>query len=352
MRLAHPKGLLFVIGGGEDKEGDCTILAEFVRLAGGRRARLVVMTVATDSPDELGREYQKVFRRLGAQSVRIVDVSARSDASDKRRLAALEQATGVFFTGGDQLHVTSLIGGSEMDLLLHQLYERGVIIGGTSAGAAMMSNSMFVRGSGEENPRLESLQLGPGVEFLLGGMIDTHFSQRGRHGRLISAVAQYPHDLGIGIDENTALVVKDGVFEVIGEGAVTVIDAGALTYTNVPDLEREEGLALYNIVLHILPAGHRFSLSERQPIIEKHTRDEIATTRVRRVAKPKTPVAAKNGARKQGNGSARRGGSVSAKQNGNGSAKKGSAKKSASASTKKSARQGSKKSYYAAANND
>lgn len=333
MKLAHPKGLLFIIGGGEDKEGDCTILAEFVRLAGGERAQLVVMTVATDSPEELGGEYQKVFRRLGAESVRVVDVSARSDASDRRRLATLKQATGVFFTGGDQLHVTSLIGGSEMDLLLHQLYEDGVVIGGTSAGAAMMSNSMFVRGNGEENPRLENLQLGPGVEFLLGGMIDTHFSQRGRHGRLISAVAQYPHDLGIGIDENTALVVKDGVFEVIGKGAVTVIDAGSLTYTNVPDLERDEGLALYNIILHVLPAGHRFSLKERRPIIEEHARSEIETTRVRRVAKPKTPVAAKNG-----NGG---------KRSGN-----GSAGKNGNARAKKSVKQGSRKSFYAAANND
>jgi cyanophycinase len=323
MRLAHPKGLLFVIGGGEDKEGDCTILAEFVRLAGGDKARLVVMTVATDEPEEVGLEYQKTFRRLGAKSVRIVDVSARSDTLDKRRLAALKQATGIFFTGGDQLHVTSLIGGSEMDLLLHELYERGVIIGGTSAGAAMMSNSMFVRGPGEENPRLETLQLGPGVEFLLGGMIDTHFSQRGRHGRLIAAVAQYPHDLGIGIDENTALVVKDGVFEVIGKGAVTVIDAGGLTYTNVPDLEPDEGLALYNLKLHVLPAGHRFSLTERQPIIEKHSRAENETTRVRRVAKPKTVAAANNGAKKNGHGSA-----------------------------KKSAKKSPRKSYYAAANND
>ncbi len=323
MKLAHPKGLLFIIGGGEDKEGDCTILAEFVRLAGGRSARLVVMTVATDEPEQVGREYQQTFRRLGAKSVRVVDVSARSDSSDRKRLAALRQATGIFFTGGDQLHVTSLIGGSEMDLLLHQLYEQGVVIGGTSAGAAMMSNSMFVRGSGEENPRLENLQLGPGVEFVLGGMIDTHFSQRGRHGRLISAVAQYPHDLGIGIDENTALVVKDDIFEVIGEGAVTVIDAGGLTYTNVPDLEPDEGLALYNVKLHILPAGHRFSLSERQPIIEKHARTESGTTRVRRVAKPKTPTAANNGSKKNG-----------------------------SKSSKKSAKRSSRKSYYAAANSD
>jgi cyanophycinase len=324
MKLAHPKGLLFVIGGGEDKEGDCTILAEFVRFAGGNKARLVVMTVATDEPQEVGREYQKIFRRLGAKSVRVVDVSARADASDKKLLATMKQATGIFFTGGDQLHVTSLIGGSEMDLLLHELYEQGVVIGGTSAGAAMMANSMFVRGSGEENPRLENLQLGPGVEFMLGGMIDTHFSQRGRHGRLIAAVAQYPHDLGIGIDENTALVVKDGTFEVIGEGAVTVIDAGGLTYTNVPDLKKDEGLALYNLKLHVLPAGHRFSLSERQPIIESHTRAENETTRVRRVAQPKALAAANNGAKKNGHKS----------------------------SKKKSAKKSSRKSYYAAANRD
>jgi cyanophycinase len=323
MKLAHPKGLLFIIGGGEDKEGDCTILAEFVRLAGGRGARLIVMTVATDEPEEVGREYQRTFRRLGAKSVRVVDVSARSDSSDRKLLSALRQATGVFFTGGDQLHVTSLIGGSEMDLLLHELYEQGVVIGGTSAGAAMMSGSMFVRGNAEENPRLENLQLGPGVEFVLGGMIDTHFSQRGRHGRLISAVAQYPHDLGIGIDENTALVVKDDIFEVIGEGAVTVIDAGGLTYTNVPDLEPDEGLALYNVKLHILPAGHRFSLSERQPIIEKHAREQSGTTRVRRVAKPKTPAPTNNGSKKNGG-----------------------------KSSKKSAKRSSRKSYYAAANND
>ncbi|HKP73529.1 MAG TPA: cyanophycinase [Pyrinomonadaceae bacterium] len=325
MRLAKPKGLLFIVGGGEEKEGDCTILAEFIRLAGGKRARVVVMTVATDEPEEMGAEYRKVFKRLGAKNVTIVDVSSREDASAKKALAALEQATGVFFTGGDQLHVTSLIGGSEMDSLLHALYERGVIIAGTSAGAAMMSNSMFVRGSGEQNPRLESVQLGPGVEFLLGGVIDTHFSERGRHGRLISAVAHYPHDLGIGIDENTAIVVKDTVFEVIGEGAVTVIDAGELTYTNVPDLKEDEGLALYNVKLHILTAGHRFDMNKRQPIIERHSRKEIETTRVRRTAKP-TPAPATRRV---------------AKGNGGGDAKK---------TAKKSARKTAKKRFTVAAN--
>jgi cyanophycinase len=298
MRLAKPKGLLFVIGGNEDKEGDCTLLAEFVRMAGGDKSRIVVMTAATDLPEELGAEYSRVFRRLGAKSVNVVDVSAREDAGDPKLLAVLAQATGVFFTGGDQLHVTSLIGGSEMDLLLHELYKKGVVLAGTSAGAAMMSASMFVRGPSEENPRLENLQLGPGAEFLMGAIIDTHFSQRGRHGRLISAVAHYPHALGLGIDEDTALVAKDGIFEVIGRGAVTVIDGGKLTYTNVPDIRENEALALYNIQLHILTAGHRFDMRERLPIIEKHSRKEIGSMRARRTGKPRTASAAKKSLKK------------------------------------------------------
>ena len=119
MRLAKPKGLLFIIGGGEDREGDCSVLAEFVRLAGGKKARIVVMTAATDLPEELGGEYRRVFRRLGAKSADIVDVSTREDANNPKSLAAPEQATGVFFTGCDQLHITSLIGESETDLLFH-----------------------------------------------------------------------------------------------------------------------------------------------------------------------------------------------------------------------------------------
>jgi cyanophycinase len=306
MRLAKPRGLLFAIGGGEDKEDDCTILTEFVRMAGGEKSRIVVMTAATDEPEEAGAEYLRVFKRLGAKSVEVVDVSTRQDTSNPELLGMLEQATGVFFTGGDQLHVTSLIGGSEMDLLLHKVYKKGVVIAGTSAGAAMMSSSMFVRGPSEENPRLENLQLGPGADFLMGAVIDTHFSQRGRHGRLISAVAHYPHALGLGIDEDTALVAKDGIFEVIGRGAVTVIDAGELTYTNVPDLRENEGLALYNIKLHVLTAGHRFNMHERQPVIEEHTRKEIGSTRARRTGKPKTPSATKKSSKKTDRKSSRR----------------------------------------------
>jgi cyanophycinase len=130
-----------------------------------------------------------------------------------------------------------------------------------------MSNSMIVGGGGEENPRVEAVRIGPGMDLLVGAMIDTHFSQRGRHGRLLTAVAHYPQDLGLGIDENTALVVNKNEFEVIGEGAVTVIDAGAMSYTNLPYADECGGLALYGVTIHVLPAGYKFDLANRKPIV-------------------------------------------------------------------------------------
>jgi cyanophycinase len=257
MGLIEARGRLVAVGGAEDKEGDCVILKEFVRLAKGAKARVVVMTVATDHPAEVGREYKNVFRRLGVDDTEVVDVSAREDASAPGALEQIRRATALYFTGGDQLHITSLMGGTEMQKLIH----------GTSAGAAMMSNSMIIGGGGEENPRVEAVRIGPGMDLLVGAMIDTHFSQRGRHGRLLTAVAHYPQDLGLGIDENTALVVNKTEFEVIGAGAVTVIDAGAMSYTNLPYADECEGLALYGVGVHVLPAGYKFDLAGRAPVV-------------------------------------------------------------------------------------
>lgn len=267
MGLSEARGRLVAVGGAEDKEGDCVILKEFVRLSKGAKARVVVMTVATDHPAEVGREYRNVFRRLGVDDTEVVDVSAREDASAPEALEKIRQATALYFTGGDQLHITSLMGGTEMQKLIHQRHAKGLVIGGTSAGAAMMSNSMIIGGGGEENPRVEAVRIGPGMDLLVGAMIDTHFSQRGRHGRLLTAVAHYPQDLGLGIDENTALVVDKHEFEVIGEGAVTVIDAGTMSYTNLPYAEECGGLALYGVTVHVLPAGYKFDLTNRTLLI-------------------------------------------------------------------------------------
>jgi cyanophycinase len=266
MQVENTHKRLVLIGGAEDRQEACVILHEFVHLAGGPRAELVVATVATVNPQEVGAEYTAVFRRLGATTVRTLDISSREDANAPRVVDMINEATGVFFTGGDQLRITRFLGGTKTDTALHRRYEEGMVLAGTSAGASMMSNTMIVEGLPETTPRVGAVKVGPGMEFIAGMLIDQHFGQRGRLGRLLSAIAQYPHELGIGIDENTAAVVSGEEFTVIGEGAVTVIDAGGLTYTNFADLEENECLALCGVQLHILPAGYRFNLLNRLPM--------------------------------------------------------------------------------------
>jgi cyanophycinase len=279
MKVTGTRGKLVIVGGGEDKQGDCIILKEFIRLAGEAKARIAIMTVATDLPEESADEYREVFKKLGVDDARMVDVSRRKDVHDLKALEIIEQATGIFFTGGDQLHITSLMGGTEMQELIRRKYEVGAVLGGTSAGAAMMSHSMIIRGDSNCTPRLGGMEIGPGMDFLPDTMIDTHFSQRGRIGRLLTAIAHYPQDIGFGIDENTALVTSDGKLEVIGENTVTVIDAGDITYTNLPDLERDQALTIHGVQIHVLSAGHKFDLEKRAPIdeAEKALKGKAAT---------------------------------------------------------------------------
>lgn len=268
MAEGETKGQLVIIGGAEDKEGDCTILREFVRRAGGTQARIAVMTVATGLPEEVGRTYTEVFERLGVEDVRIVDTAHREDASDPRALEAIEKATGVFFTGGDQARITSLVKDTELDAAIHRRYAEGIVVGGTSAGAAMMPDVMIIEGDSETNPRMEIVEMGPGMGFLPGVVIDQHFLQRGRLGRLLSAVTQQPVVLGFGIDENTAVVVNNNQFEVVGEGAVTVVDVAEITHTNLGQILKDEDLAICGAKLHILPHGYKFDLKTRRPLID------------------------------------------------------------------------------------
>lgn len=270
------QGPLVVIGGAEDRTGQCSILKEFVRLAGGAKAHLLVMTVASQQPTEVGEIYTQAFKRLGVKRVQTVDIEHHEQANDPELGEQVAGATGVFFTGGDQVRITNLLGGSLLDRLLHQRHDEGMVLGGTSAGAAMMSGTMIVEGLSETTPRVGNVRTGPGLEFMRGVIIDQHFGQRGRSGRLLSAVAESPHQLGVGIDEDTALVVQEGEFEVIGCGAVTVLDAGALTYNDVLERRFEEHVALCDVKLHVLTAGLRFSLKDRKPLcqprVQKATR--------------------------------------------------------------------------------
>lgn len=275
-------GKLVMIGGAEEKEGRCDILHEIVRLAGGPHARLVVMTVATEFPLDVGAEYLDVFQRLGVADVRTFDVSSRQNANAPVAVKAIEEATGVFFTGGDQVRITELLGGTRVDAVLHERFAAGLLLAGTSAGASMMSSTMIVKGEAETNPRKGIVEMAPGMEFIQGVVVDQHFAQRGRLGRLLTAVAQYPHHLGLGIDENTAVVVEDQVIRVIGSGAVTIVDAGQLIYSNAQELKNNDDLALCGIQLHILPSGYRFHLRRRVPVLSGQTAEGKANSAKKR----------------------------------------------------------------------
>jgi cyanophycinase len=261
--LPETHGQLVIIGGAEDKEGECRILREFVRRAGGVQARIAVMTVATGLPGEVGEQYMGVFERLGVERVDVVDTARPEDARSERALETIQQATGVFFTGGNQARITELIKDTELDAMLHRRFAEGAVIAGTSAGAAMMPDMMIVEGEAETNPRPDVVSMDRGMGFLPGVVIDQHFAERGRLGRLLSAAAQQPVVLGFGIDENTAIAVNGSELEVIGAGAVTIVDMANVTLNNVDELLKDEPLALCGVKLHILPHGYKFDLKTR-----------------------------------------------------------------------------------------
>ncbi|MFQ4138939.1 cyanophycinase [Nodosilinea sp. PGN35] len=262
----HP-GALVIIGGAEDKEGDCTVLREFVRAAGGVKARIAVMTAATSLPGEVGDEYIRVFERIGAESVEIVNTDRREDSEREDALRKVSEATGIFFTGGDQSRIVDFIKDTPLDELIHQRHREGAVIGGTSAGAAMMPDEMIVGGSSVSNPSVDAVEMGPGMAFLPGIVVDQHFAQRGRLGRLLAALVLQPAVLGLGIDEDTGIVVEGDEFTVIGRGAVTVVDETSATHNNLEGLLHDEPIALCGVKLHILPQGYRFNLKTHQPLV-------------------------------------------------------------------------------------
>jgi cyanophycinase len=264
--MATEPGLLVIIGGAEDREGDCLVLREFVRAAGGVKANIAVMTAATEFPEEVGETYTNVFKRLGAKTVNLIHTEHRDDSETDHNLRYAEEATGIFFTGGDQSRIVDFIKNTSLDQVIHTRHSQGAVIGGTSAGAAMMPDQMIVGGASVSNPTVDAVELGPGMGFLPGVVVDQHFSQRGRLGRLLAALVLEPAVLGLGIDEDTGIIVAGDEFEVIGSGAVTVVDETTATHNNLEGLLRDEPIALCNVKLHILPQGYRFNWKTHEPL--------------------------------------------------------------------------------------
>lgn len=257
--LKAEHGHLMVIGGAEDRERDKKILCKFIDLAGGLEKKIAVLTAATEFQEETWRAYDEAFANLGVRHRIPVHASSRDEANDTGLAQEAAAADGIFITGGDQKRLLSVVGGTELDAALHHAFkQRGACIAGTSAGASAMSGHMLALGPTSETPEKDSVHLAAGLGFLQRVVIDQHFSERRRLTRLLTVVAQNPYLFGIGIDEDTALVIERGVgIEVVGEGAVTVIDGRHMASNFFPSGTRER-LELSNVLLHLLPAGIRY----------------------------------------------------------------------------------------------
>lgn len=255
---------LIIIGGREDREGEKRILRQVAERIGS--GKLVVTTVASHEPAGLFEQYQKIFHSLGVRHLQKLEIETRCDAQSAATIERLHDADGIFFTGGDQLRITSQIGDTPVSDAILAIYERGGLIAGTSAGASVMSDTMLVTGESHGTHRIaDSLRMAPGLGLIHHVVIDQHFSQRGRFGRLVGAVSHNPQSLGLGIDEDTALIVQGHTFRVMGSGAVYVLDARGATYSNVADATADEAISIYDVNVHVLSEGDAFDLNLRRP---------------------------------------------------------------------------------------
>ncbi|MCH7602574.1 MAG: cyanophycinase [Planctomycetes bacterium] len=265
------RGNLFVVGGAEDKERGKLILRRFLDAAGAEAARILVVATASARPEKLLADYESAFRELGASDIHLCYQEQRADAQDPAVIALLRRATGVYFTGGDQLKLVTTLGGTGFASALHDCYRSGLHIGGTSAGASAMSTVMIARGRGRSAPRLASVRLSPGLGILRRVIVDQHFQERDRIGRLMAAVLRNPYMLGFGIDEDTAFIVSpDGRVEVLGRGTLTIVDGAELIGSSIADMKENEPIAFAGMKVHVLGTGWEFQIGSRAITVPHH----------------------------------------------------------------------------------
>lgn len=262
------KGVLIIVGGSEDKKDEMKILSEVASRTGS--GKLLIVTAASNFAKDAWEAYERAFKSLGVKKIAHLHIEQPDEARDLQRIALFDGVTTVFFTGGDQLKITTKIGGSPLYDSIMEVLDQGGTIAGTSAGAAVMGQIMLV--GTQENPeshKVGNWSMSTGLGFVRNIVIDQHFAQRGRIGRLLAAVAMNPGVLGIGIDENTAIVVQEGKFRVLGENAVYVIDGHAVTHTNVSHASAKKTMSIHDVRLHVLGDGECFHLSSRKVIFDE-----------------------------------------------------------------------------------
>lgn len=256
---------IMVIGGAEDKVNGCSILTAFFESAGGKLATIGVLPCASQEPSAVGDRYLQIFQGMGALNIEVLDIRQPQECDEARWLDVLEACTGIFVTGGDQLRICDLIGGSQFIKSIKERVHAGTLaLAGTSAGAAIMGEKMISGGSSGESPNQLLVDLTDGLGIFPELLVDQHFHNRNRMARLMSAIAAHPDKLGVGIDEDTcAAFIGDGTFQVIGKGTITIIDPFELTHTNYAHVGETTPISLHNLTVHVLSQGDRYNYQQR-----------------------------------------------------------------------------------------
>jgi cyanophycinase len=272
-----PVGPVMVIGGAEDKLGERVILSRFVQLAGGEQAQIAVISTASSLGEAATDFYRQIFSRLGVARVSGLRPETREEANDPATVEALRNVTGIFMTGGNQLRLSSVIGGTKLGSAILDAHGRGIVVAGTSAGASAVATHMMAFGSSGATPKNRMAHVSVGLGLLVNVVVDQHFEQRTRLGRLLAVVAQSPSLIGLGLDEDTAAIIdSQDILEVIGRGAVTIVD-GSDVITDAFQTTGHKPMMVSNARLHSLPSGYRFDLRARRVL----ARDNIKAVPVK-----------------------------------------------------------------------
>ena len=283
MNVKNPKGKLIVIGGAVDKGTgfdsensedlsvkplELGILKRLLKELNGNTNRLEIITTASQIPEETGQNYTDAFRRLGNENVGVMHIKEREDTLNQEYLERVEQAESILFTGGNQLRLTTILGGTELlKIMLRRYQSENFVLAGTSAGAMAMSSTMIYHGSSTEALLKGEVKLSRGLGFIKDVTFDSHFIKRGRFGRLCQSIASNPVCIGIGLGENTGLLITKGNhMEAIGSGLVIIVEGDSIKYTNVADIEEGEPISIENLTVHVLAQGHSYIFSERRMV--------------------------------------------------------------------------------------
>jgi cyanophycinase len=261
-----PRGIAVAIGGNEDKENDLDILRATLAATGKPTPSIALITSASSVPEELAAMYLRAFDMIGVGEVHVLHIGERSQAMDPENLTQVGKADVIFFTGGDQLRITSILGGTPLlQEVSHRYFEEEIVVAGTSAGASALSETMIYEGESSEALRKGAVRMTSGIGLLQNVVIDSHFIRRGRFSRLMTTVTEHPGIIGLGLGEDTGVIVRDGhLLEAIGNGLIVVFDGCRIDHSNISDVQMGDAIAVKNVTVHTLVKGYGYDLVTRE----------------------------------------------------------------------------------------